>query len=207
MNKNAFIDFDGTIVFVYKKYYYILKNYVKYTYKKTFKYYDYIKLKLQGYKDHEIINKLLNIDISIENYHIYKTENLENPLFLKYDKLIPYTKKALKLLKKKGYFTELLSCRISRDLLHIQLSKFKINSYFDKVTTLIASNKKNVKADYIKLNRSSEQDIIIGDSPIEMEAARMNNICGIFVETGLFNTDSKDGFKSFENLYEAVSSL
>lgn len=207
MNKKAFIDFDGTIVYVYKRYFNILNDYLISKHNPTMNFDEYIKLKMMRYKDHESVKKILNIDISINDYHYFKMGNLENPVYLEFDELIPYTKEALLLLKEKGFFIELLSYRLHIDSLINQLFDLKLHGFFDKITVINPSKDVNEKSNYIKINKISNQDIIIGDSPSEIEAAKINNIIGKFVESGLFTKEFVKDCDFYINLYEAVKSI
>jgi phosphoglycolate phosphatase-like HAD superfamily hydrolase len=207
ISKKAFIDFDGTIVYIYKRYFHILNDYLKNIHNVTLNYDEYVKFKINRYKDHEIVKKTLDINISIENYHYFKLENIESPIYLQFDEVIPFTVEALLLLKEKGFFIELLSYRLCIDSLVKQLFDLNLYSLFDRITVITPSKEVNEKSNYIKDNKISNHDIIIGDSPSEIEAANNNNINGKFVESGLFTKDYVKNCDFYNNLYDAVKSI
>lgn len=205
--KKAFIDFDGTLIFVYKKYFNIINDFIFTNYLKNIEYDSYIRLKKSGHKDHEIVKLLLGIDIPINNYHIEKLKNLEDPKYLDFDELIPMTMHGLEMLRQKGFYIELLTYRQNRSSLIHQLKKLSLYHMFDKITTLEHNPKMNQKSLYINLEKISNQDIVFGDSPVEIEAANENMILGIFVLTGLYSLDQVPSCVSYDNFFEAVKHL
>ena len=68
-NKIAFVDFDGTVVDVFPRYYGILTEYLGKITNETLDFLKYKKLKRLGKKDHVIVRELLNgLEMDIHNY-------------------------------------------------------------------------------------------------------------------------------------------
>jgi len=187
MNRTVFVDFDGTIVDVFPRYYGILSSYLeKYTDKKM-DYDTYRKMKKAGNKDNQIVEKILGIKIDIMDYLSYKSEMLEDPRWLKKDIVFGDPKDAYDKLKEIKYNVVLLTQRNKEDNFYRQINDLKIRNCFDDLVILKPCIGRNVKTDYISAHYHKE-NIVIGDSKTEIEAAKMLNIEGYFVETGLFSS-------------------
>ncbi|MFA5035825.1 MAG: HAD hydrolase-like protein [Candidatus Izemoplasmatales bacterium] len=205
--KKAFIDFDGTLVYVYKRYHAILNDYLTIYHNKKIDYKAYIDKKIMRFKDHEIVFSVHNELIDIMQYHAFKLENLENQYYLNMDELIPDIKPTLLRIKEKGYTLELLSYRNNEIELLNELKRLSIFCMFDKITALIPCSESNQKSSYISSNLCGKEDVVIGDSPTEMEAAKENGLLGIFVKTGLFSTEYNDYGLVCENINEAIDKI
>ena len=210
MNKTAFIDFDGTIVDVFPRYYGILTEYLGEMTNGTLDFLKYKKLKRLGKKDHVIVRELLNgLEIDINDYVKFKRENLEGFSWLKKDILIGNPESSNLELKDIGYRIVLLTQRNNKDNLLKQLDFLNIKESFDEIVMVSPKAGQNVKAAHIeKLYRSD--DIIIGDSSVEIDASRLLNIKGYFVESGLFSAETlgirKLVFADYKSVVDYISS-
>jgi len=190
MSKTAFIDFDGTIVDVFPRYYGILIEYLEKMTDKSLDFSKYKKLKRLGKKDHVIVRELTKgLEIDIDDYIKFKRENLENLSWLKKDVLIGNPRSVNLELKNIGYRIVLLTQRNNKNNLLKQLDILNIIESFDEIVMVKPRAGQNVKAAHIEKQYSSE-DIIIGDSSVEIDASRLLNINGYFVESGLFSAES-----------------
>jgi phosphoglycolate phosphatase-like HAD superfamily hydrolase len=190
MNKTAFIDFDGTIVDVFPRYYGILIEYLGSIKYMPLDFPKYKTLKRLGYKDHIIVKELTRgQEIDVDDYYKFKRENLENLSWLKKDVLIGNPRSLNLQLKNIGYRVVLLTQRNNKNNLLKQLDILNIRDSFDDIIIVKPRAGQNVKADHIKKNYSPD-DIIIGDSSVEIDASRILNISGYFVESGLFSAKS-----------------
>jgi phosphoglycolate phosphatase-like HAD superfamily hydrolase len=206
--KRAYVDFDGTIVSVFERYYKVLNDYCSSRYRININYDLYILKKRKRYKDHQIVlEEHPEIQISIDDYHRYKLDNIELECYLAYDSLFPDSIGALSLLKEKGFFVELLTYRNDKNQLEEELLRLDLTSYFDKVTCLKPEQRVNRKSEHIRMTNNHPESIVIGDSPVEIEAAIDNNITGYFVDTGLFSKDVVSTSNVFKTLYDVVKSL
>lgn len=204
MNKTAFIDFDGTIVDVFPRYYGILTEYLG---EKTNKHLDFSKykmLKRAGKKDHVIVRELVEgLEIDIDDYLKFKRKNLESFSWLIKDVLIENPESTNLRLKDMGFKIVLLTQRNNKNNLIKQLDFLNIKKSFDQVVVVKPRVGQNVKAEHIG-KQYSLNDIIIGDSFVEIDASRILNIKGYFVETGLFSAESLGVRKLIFDDYKSV---
>ena len=204
MNKKAFIDFDGTIVDVFPRYFGILNEYIREMTYESIDFLEYKKLKRAGKKDHVIIMELAKgLEIDIDDYVKFKRENLEEFSWLRKDVLIGNPESANLKLKGMGYKIVLLTQRNNKNNLIKQLDFLNIKESFDDVVIVEPKVGQNVKASYIGKQYSFD-DIIIGDSSEEIDAARLLSINSYFVESGLFSADSLNIRKLVFDDYESV---
>jgi phosphoglycolate phosphatase-like HAD superfamily hydrolase len=202
--KIIFIDFDGTIVNVYDRYFGILEKYVDNHFSLKIDYNRYIKLKREGLKDHQIIeNSSSNLNFIIDDYMKFKRLNLEDLNWLKYDKLIKDPVDFAKYAKNLGYKLVLLSQRTNVENLNSQLSFLKIKNIFDEIVVVHPNDGVNVKLQYLK-HVADIHDVVIGDSISELKAANELGISSYFVDTGLYNSSFVFGNSIIVNDYTEV---
>lgn len=186
-NRTAYIDFDGTIVDVFPRYFKIIQEYMINNFNLRLPYGIFVYRKRTGKKEHEIIREHCQRDIDIEDYVMFKRERLENKEYLKEDRIIDNPQLAYEKLKKEGYHVKLLSQRRNAENLRWEIGYLNIKNCFDSIT-VVEPTSNNAKLEYLK-NIVNKDDIIIGDSPLDMECAEELNIKGYFVESGLYNSD------------------
>lgn len=204
MNKTAFIDFDGTIVDVFPRYFGILTEYLREMTNEPLDFLEYKKLKRAGKKDHVIIRELTKgSEIDIDTYLKFKRENLEKFSWLRKDVLIGNPENANLKLKDMGYRIVLLTQRNNKNNLIKQLDFLNIKEIFDDVVIVKPKEGQNVKANYIRKQYNFD-DIIIGDSNVEIVASRLLNINSYFVESGLFSAESLNINKLVFTDYKSV---
>ena len=195
MNKKAFIDFDGTIVDVFPRYFGILNEYIREMTYESIDFLEYKKLKRAGKKDHVIIRELAKgLEIDIDDYVKFKRENLEEFSWLRKDVLIGNPESANLKLKGMGYKIVLLTQRNNKNNLIKQLI-LNIKESFDDVVIVEPKVGQNVKASYIGKQYSFD-DIIIGDI-VKKLMSRLLSINSYFVGSGLFSADSLNIRKLF----------
>lgn len=206
MGKIAYIDFDGTIVDILPRYYGILSEYIHNKYLLSLSYQQYCIFKRQGLRDHIIVKECFSgLNIDIGKYTQYKHLNLENDQWLKKDKVILYPKTAYKIFKELGYSVVLLSLRNHKERLLDQIQYLGLNNAFDNFVVLRPVPNQNAKLLYLT-NKINTQDLIVGDSPIEMECAKRLSIEGYFVESGLWGRQFANNqnlvFKNYNSVTE-----
>lgn len=208
MMKTAYIDFDGTIVDVMPRYHGILESYVRLRTKYKIDFFKYCYLKREGYKDHAIVSELCDgYQINIKDYLEYKRANLEDSYWLSKDKIIGSPKIAIDNLKMMGYKVVLLTQRNNKLNLFNQVKELGLEKQFDEIIVVKPLSNQNAKINYLN-NITQPDDIIIGDSKIEIECANTLNIRGFFVESGLFNSKCIiQNVVSFRNFNEVVEYL
>jgi phosphoglycolate phosphatase-like HAD superfamily hydrolase len=185
---NIYLDFDGTIIDVFPRYYGILTEYISSKNNDQLDYFMYKELKRLGKKDHVIVRELLNnLEFDINDYVNFKRENLEKFSWLRKDIIIGDPITAFNKLKRNGYRIILLTQRNNEITLFRQLNYLKIRDEFDEVVMLKPKYGLNVKAEYLK-KFFRPNDIIVGDSYVEIEVSKLLNIKGFFVDSGLFSS-------------------
>ena len=181
-SKTVYVDFDGTIVDVFARYYGILKAYIGVETKEE-KLNEYIKMKRSGRKDHEIAKECWGENIDISDYLKFKRKNLEEEKWLRTDTIIGEPQNAYNELKKKGYAVKLLTQRRSKENFENQLGWLGLKNAFDD-WMIVAPLHENAKLLFLK-SVIHKEDILIGDGKLEMECAEKLNVQGFFVQTGL----------------------
>lgn len=187
MRKTAYVDFDGTIVDVMPRYHGILEHFLKEKTPLRLEYDKYCLLKRQGLKDHIIVQQICGgFRIDIKEYVAFKRLNLEDKKWLKLDSVIGSPWKAYKQLAEMGFRVCFLSQRNYEKRLIDEIHSLQLEDAFDELIVVNTSPHCNMKAIVLR-DRVYDNDIIIGDSPVEMECANMLGIKGFFVETGLWD--------------------
>lgn len=183
--KCVYVDFDGTIVDVMKRYHGVLAEYLAEAgVENNLEYSKYISLKRVGYKDHEIAKKCCGSEIQISEYVLYKREQLEKKRWLRLDRLIGEPIKAYNQLKARDYDVKLLTQRNSESNLLEEIEWLQIVHAFDGII-VVKPQKGNAKLEYLK-EVICREDILVGDGPLEMECAKLLGVRGYFVRTGLY---------------------
>lgn len=206
MTETVIFDLDGTILNVYDRYYQVLLSYLKYKsfQVKMFDFEEYIKLKKKGVKDHLIVEILSGQRIDIQDYVVYKKENLEAIEFLRKDKVIGNPYAIMQQLKEAGIKTILLTQRRNTENTLLQLEKLKLINIFDHIS-IVKPSSKNAKMEWIEAQQLQEV-YIIGDGPLELECVQKVGCEAYFVNTGLSNFDNIHYNCHFcDNYMQAVS--
>lgn len=208
MKKNAYVDFDGTIVDVMPRYYGILESYLKKYGLINLEYEQYCYLKRQGIFDHIIVKEICSgFMINVENYLKYKRFKLENNDWLFKDIVIGSPLDAYQKLHMNGYTVKLLSIRNNETPLVNQVESLHLTNCFDEIVAVKPISSGNAKENYLR-DIINHDDIIIGDSYVEMKCAEVFGIRGFFVKSGLWNS-SFAGTKGliFDTYNEVVNYL
>lgn len=205
--KTVYVDFDGTVVDVWERYYGITQDYVSSLGSDVLIDFEkYKKLKRNRLKDHEIIKCLAEVDIDINSYMSFKLEELEKRYRLKADIVIGNPLHAYQTLRTAGYEVKLLTQRYNKENLIWEINYLRLQNAFDELIVVKPRKHENVKLKYLK-ERVGKHDVIIGDSPAEMECGRILGITGIFVKSGLFSRDIVKQEQISETYIEWVEKL
>lgn len=188
-NNTVYFDFDGTIVDVFPRYYGVLSSYVEKITDQELDFTLFKTFKRSGMKDHQIVNCIIpDIKFDIEEYLTFKRNELENLDWLYKDTIIGDFNDAYVKLKAKGYKIVLITQRNNKQNLFQQVKLLELVKYFDDIVVVKPRAGANVKIDYLK-EKVCADDVIIGDSKVEIEVANKLNISGYFVNTGLFSSE------------------
>ena len=183
--KTIYIDFDGTLVNVYKRYIGILQSFLGNDYRINEK--QYIHYKKKRVYDHKIVKLIFYVyKIDLKKYIIYKSDLIETEKWLALDELIGNPIFYINKIKIAGFKVSLLTARNNKNNLKSQLKKLNIVNLFDKIHVVGFKKNINTKLELLK-NIYMQGDIIIGDSPMEIEAADSLNLDSYFVNSGLYN--------------------
>ncbi|MCI6033419.1 HAD hydrolase-like protein [Fusobacterium varium] len=187
------IDFDGTIVDVWERYYRIFIEYFKVDILKE----DYKKLKKIFPYDIDLI-EYLKLENSNE-YYKFKKKYLEDIEYLKKDTLLIEKEKILKIFKLSNVI--LLTIRNNKRNFENQLKFLGLNEIKKKIIVLQPLDKK-VKKEFILKNRDlfSESIFSIGDSETDLEIGTLSFAKSYFVNTGLRNQNEVKNNYDFINL-------
>lgn len=187
------LDFDGTIVDVYERYFNIFNDFWKID---DLSLKDYIDTKKKLEYDN-IILKHLSRDFSESEYLLYKKfkkKYLEDEQYLKYDNLI-INENSMKLIK--ANYSILITIRRNKINLIKQLELLEIRDIFNEIIILEPNNDKT-KYNYFKAQNISMKDcIVIGDSNTDLEISRLSPLKTFFVDSGL---KSRRILLDFENI-------
>ncbi len=177
-----YFDFDGTLVDVWERYYYVLETYLSnrgYQCDGTIK--DYKREKLLLRKDHLVAERLWNAPIDIADYLIYKRSTLEAEKFLRLDRPIKDFSGVVNNFIRKGYKIVLLSLRRHPAMLYKELDWLGYKNCFDNIIVLNPDREK--KQDWLA-QRVTNGDVLVGDSLGDLQV-NIKGIKAFFVKTGL----------------------
>ena len=182
-----FLDFDGTLVDVSERFYRIFSDFLKLkgildVPEKD----EYRKLKRRLVYDPEIF-KFLGLRIEWEEYRKWKWENVEDPGYLLFDTPLCDIRDLVCKLRDKGYQVYVLTARRKPRNFWEELKRLKLHDLFDDVFITgdySLDSKKRMIEDIVE-----PEDIIVGDSEMEIHAARSLGIRHMGVATGLRSAD------------------
>ena len=202
VNRNIFIDFDGTLVDIAPRHYRVYKKCVEKMGGTPLDRKKYWELK----RDNISWNELLLISgLEVNNRDDYlklfidRIELLEE---LYRDELFVDSLSTLKKLSSNGNKLYLLSLRRNSDALDKQIEKLGIGRFFEKILSGHSDTKEGTllkKADIIKQTIDNPEDsIIVGDTEADVAAAQQLNATSIALLSGI---RSKEFLKSMEPDY------
>ncbi len=181
------IDFDGTLVDIWNRYYKVFNDFWQI---EGLELKDYMLLKKIYQYDDKIleIKKRLFTEKEYSSYKEFKNEKLEDIEYLKLDKLIASGRILREINTNKDII--ILTIRNNRKCLIKQLNHLSIGYLEDKIICL-NNNGIYTKRDWVERNFDiNENKIIIGDSEIDYNIGTLRNTEIYLVRTGLRNPNS-----------------
>lgn len=181
---NIFFDFDGTLIDVSQKYYHAHCAACKIMRLRSCSFKKYWGAKRSKTPEHELVNLDLH-STRLRDYENSRIRLLENNEFLEYDKLFPFTKKLLQSLKDRHRLF-LVTLRRDAGFLLREVNNFGIANFFTKI--LIHCPKSNAlvaKMNLLKEIKFSSDDLIVGDTEVDIEAGKQLNLITVAVESGI----------------------
>ncbi len=179
----VFLDLDGPVLDVSRRYYKVFSDISK---QKNIKQKEFWKYKREKKSWNYIFNKV-KIKLDEDKFLKVWLKNIEKRNYLKLDKIQFRAKGVLhQLLKNNTLY--LISLRQSKSNLLWELKHLKLDRYFDKI--IYCKHSKNLggleKARLIKKNLSKkEKAIIAGDTEIDIRAAKLAKIKSIGINSGI----------------------
>ena len=174
------LDFDGTIVDVWKRYHKIFcEGLVNQTFKPSLG--DYKKLKRELKRDGDIAKTIGTALVS--DYFEVKKNKLESKEYLALDSAL-LDEKSINIIATHQTSFIILSSRRMPDLLLWEIDKLGIPIPHCQLH-VVSPDEKNSKTEWLRVH-DSHVDCLIGDSASELQAIPDLDARRIFVDTGLF---------------------
>lgn len=174
-----FLDFDGTIVNLWPRYYAV---FCAASQSADIPYDLYVSAKRNKLRD-EAVARALGVDLP-PDYFEKKRQLLETQAMLRKDTPWLPTELLQKLFAQEP--CRILTMRRREDLFFQQLSWLHLED-LQQYSIVLDPDSGIKKADYLKANYSEGNHTIIGDSAAELEAGRLANVQAILVTSGLLD--------------------
>jgi phosphoglycolate phosphatase-like HAD superfamily hydrolase len=203
-------DLDGTLLNVWKRYYYVFNTWWKL---ENLDIEQFVKLKRKLVDDERIIKNFIpNVEEkAIISYKSYKAETLERPDLLQLDQEFF----DLKLLKDVGNF-RILTVRRNTENLFNDLRKRGFDFLIDYTVVLRPSDKlvkyRWIVDNFSTISSKNEPLLIVGDSETDLLTAKMSQVNVFLVNTGLRDpyalfSEYKDEILSNVKIIESAKDL
>ncbi len=181
---NIFFDLDGTLIDSRLRLYRLFCNLTNQT---LLSFEEYWKLKRNMSDHRKILSEYFNYtDDKIDTFQKEWLNLIETEEYLSIDKLFDFTKNVLDNLTVKNFNLYIVTARQSKLMAYKQLLAIGIFDYFKAI--LVTENKKS-KAQLIldTVNNLNENDILIGDTGLDIKTAKELNIKSMAVLSGFRN--------------------
>lgn len=182
---NIFFDLDGTLLDVSRRYYKTHIKASKKINKRPLSFNRYWEEKRKKTPEW----KILNLSSNNKLFKIYEKERincLEKKSFLKFDQPFHWVYKLLALLK--IYNLYILTLRRNRINLKFQIKKFGLDNLFEEtLSEAPLSDPVSTKIKLLKKNKLKFTDLLIGDTEVDIAAAKRLGIISVAVCSGIRN--------------------
>ncbi|MEY4573392.1 MAG: hypothetical protein RLZ10_2682 [Bacteroidota bacterium] len=204
MKKTILLDLDETLITTLFRQYSVIKTFFDQFKFDIANFDEYITFRKTNICSNQIfVNQFINDQYILGEFRKFYLENIEEETFLEKDKLIV----DLNLLKSisKYYNLILVSLRSNKINSSNQLKQIELLNLFTEVH-FSKHEKINSKIDVVLILKKKHSILsFVGDSKTDYEAALVNEIEFIGVETGLFPLSGK--FRSFETINHYLNTL
>lgn len=156
----------------------------------------FLKGKLAGHREHEIVLSLTNQVMDVDDYVSYKRKNLESTSMLSLDKLIEGTIESLEDLRSNGKKLFLLTIRRDKQNLLTQLRKLSIFSLFDDIIIAEPNSIVNSKVKVLE-GKALAGCSLFGDSMIDYVCAKHYSMDFFHVGTGFERIENEHTYADF----------
>lgn len=204
MNRSfVFIDFDGTVVDVWKRYYGIFSSYIEKLDMDSVSIESFIAKKRKGLKEHEIVNPKDLVDFNIGDYVLHKQERLESVDWLKEDNVIEGVRESISELKTLRFQCVLVTQRRVKENLFKQLCDLNLINVFDEIIVVTPLPTGNAKIEALSA-KTIEGGYFIGDSRIDKECAEFYGLPYFHVDTGLSDIECENKYSNLPFAIDAI---
>lgn len=191
---NIFFDLDGTLLDVSKKYHLAHTLAAKKNKLKPLSFKRYWTLKRRKISE----DRIIKLDPLLKTFKLYEDERiklLENQTILKNDQLFAGIKDLLEKLKKNSTLY-LITLRKNRRSLKDELSRLGIRAYFKTILSASPSNHPvQTKISLLKKVKFSKEDIMVGDTEVDIITAKKMGIRSVAVMSGIRTRNSLNQFR------------
>jgi phosphoglycolate phosphatase len=206
MNIHIFIDFDGTIVDIWARYFAVFKDY--FCLPSSF-FPEYKRLKYIFPNDRELAYHLFHLsEIEINSYLRFKHTWLEDRRYLHLDTLLVNHDFLENFFEKTN--AKILTTRNNEGAFMEQLDFLQISFLKHRAIVLKPQGIKT-KYDWLLQSEKNGSVIMIGDSEIDLKAGTLPNSTAFFVKTGLRDhqsiSDDLKHFRAYENFQDCLASI
>lgn len=180
---NIFFDLDGTLIDTSRKHFQAHKHAAMISGIASVPFAKYWSQKRNKIAEEKIIcassKRIFN------NYEKIRIDNLEKKEFLRNDVLFPWVIKLLRSLRLSGNKIYLVTTRRNKKTAKDELKYLKIADLFDKLLIGFEKDPVKSKVKLIKNIRVKENDLIIGDTEVEIIVAKKLNLNCVSVYSGI----------------------
>lgn len=196
-----YIDMDGTLLDIFERYSGVFNLYIN-----TFGHHitkeKYRNLRQSGVSEAWILEKKWGLSGDTEKYRAFRKHYLESREWLEKDTVIGQPEE----IRQYPYDFALITQRYNRKEAIRQISRLQLDTIFDEIIVLEPQKGRNSKEEYLR-GKVTEEDCIIGDSPVELECSRRLGMQGYFVKTGLFGSQIVQGEYTGNDYLECVEKI
>ncbi len=189
MNSRIFVDFDGTITDIWRRYYALVSDFFGLS-DDLFLLYRNLKKTLPD--DRKLLPCFIGMDSKqVEKYLDFKHQSIESKEYLSMDTLLIEPEILKSMLDR--YNFNILTIRKNPDALYEQYRALGIE-FLKSKTVVLKPEGSDSKLNWIKQNtEKSDQVIIVGDSETDLAAGTMELCKTFFVCTGLRSLEAMPG--------------
>lgn len=175
---NLFFDFDGTIIDVSDRLYFLYRDLMIKYHQKPLPKKAYFNLKRNNISEERIIQKVTKKQTIVKSILRERQLKIEDKQYLGYDRLIPGAEKVLAKLSP-NFDLFLITNRKNKQNFFQEVRRLRVEKYFQK---LIASDN---KFESIFKESPARNDIIIGDTEDDIQTGKKLGLTTIAVLSGM----------------------
>ena len=207
--KTIFLDLDGTLLDSRERHTVVLECALKECKVYNCDLSNYMVYKANGNSTLDFLKKELRLGAEISEIvaEVWK-QKIEEEKYLEIDTLYEDTLPFLKLIKRKGYKTIIVSARKNRDYIVNWINRSEINKLIDQIIIVSPYDAANEKLTVLVQNRD-EKSVCIGDTEIDYEAGIKSEMLTFILNRGFRSREywKKINIQSYNGLLDIVKYL